>query len=576
MSDWELQERREEMARREVGHTRVRPALSWCLIILFLLVILSVPLVQHVSELRDYAAGKRRSLLPQAYDVFSLFPTAVKAPGESGSSGGGILSRLFAVNRHLLKEMKGFEETLDDQSVIGKWIRPKTQHVLTAWLGAGNEKAYCGERPWIFYRPEVDYLSGPPFLHPIQLRKRAAAGSEWATPTEPDPRVAILHLKEQLARRGIALIIMPTPIKAMIHPEKLTRRYGRRQTELQNPSYERFKEEMEWNGVLVFDAAPALMGAKARSGQAQYLATDTHWRPEAVELTAEKLKDFIQEQVLLPTVPDPGYRTGRSGMTQLGDLAVMLDLPVKQWIFPQEKASIRKVFEKNGQEPWKSQKTTDVLVLGDSFSNIYSLEAMGWGEGAGFVEQLSYALQRPLDRITRNDNGSYATREFLAGEMARGRDRLEGKRLVIYQFAIRELAVGNWKRIDLKLGKPPQTRYLALPPGSEKIVRGRIEAVSAVPRPGTVAYKDHVMAIHLADLEADGRSLTETDAMVYMRSMTDNVWTTAARYRPDETVELRLTAWSDVAGRYEGINRSELDDAALQLAEPCWGEAAKP
>jgi hypothetical protein len=574
MSDWDFQERREEMARREVGHTRIRPALSRALIVFFLLTILSVPLVQHVSELRDYAAGDRRSLLPQVYDVFSLLPAALTVPTDPGSSG-GVIFRVFAVNRRLLKEMKAFEETLDDQSVVGKWIRPKIQYALTAWLGAGNEKAYCGENPWLFYRPGVDYLSGPPFLHPVQLRKRAAGGSEWATPTEPDPRVAILHLKEQLARRGIALILLPTPIKAMIYPEKLTRRYDGRQIELQNPSYERFKEDMERNGVFVFGAAPALMAAKARGGPAQYLATDTHWRPEAVELAAEELKDFIQERVSLPPVADPGYRSERSVMTQLGDLAVMLNLSVTQRIFPREKASIRKVFEKNGQEPWKSQKTADVLVLGDSFSNIYSLEAMGWGEGAGFVEQLSYALQRPLDRITRNDNGSYATRGFLAGEMARGRDRLAGKRLVIYQFAIRELAVGNWKRINLKLGTPPETRHLALPPGGERIVRGRIEAVSAVPRPGTVAYKDHVMAIHLTDLEADGLSLAETDAMVYMRSMTDNVWTTAARYRPDETVTLRLTAWFDVANRYEGINRSELDDAALQLVEPCWGETVK-
>jgi len=572
MSDWELQDRREEMARREAGHTLIRPGLSWGLIILFLLVILSVPLVQHIAEFRDYAEGKRRSLLPQVYDVFSLLPAAMTASGDSGSS--GILSRVFTVNRHLLKEMKGFEETLDDQSIIGKWIRPKIQYVLTAWLGAGNEKAYCGVQSWLFYRPGVDYLSGPPFLHPVQLQKRAAGGSEWATPIEPDPRIAILHLKEQLSHRNIELIIVPTPIKAMIHPEKLSHRYVGRQTELQNPSYERFKEEMEREGVLVFDAAPLLIGAKAKGGQVQYLATDTHWRPEAVELTAEKLKDFIQEHVSLPSLTPSGYRAERSGITQLGDLAVMLGLPVKQQIFPREKVSIRKVLGAGG-EPWQPQKTADVLVLGDSFSNIYSLGAMGWGEGSGFIEQLSYALQRPLDRITRNDNGSYATREFLAAEMAKGRDRLAGKRLVIYQFAIRELAVGNWKRIDLKPGTPQQVKYLTLPPGSERIVRGRIETVSAVPRPGTVAYKDHVMAIHLTDLETDGRPLAETEAMVYMRSMADNVWTAAAQYRPGESVALRLIAWSDVADRYEGINRSELDDPALQFVEPCWGEAVK-
>ena len=167
MSDWKHQEQREEMARREVGNTRILPALSRILIILFLLIILSVPLIQHISEIRDYVAGERHSLLPQVYDVFSLLPAALTAPANSGSY--GIISRVFTVNRHLLKEMKGFEETLDDQSVIGKWIRPKIQYVLTAWFGAGNEKAYCGEKPWLFYRPGVDYLTGPSFLHPVQL-----------------------------------------------------------------------------------------------------------------------------------------------------------------------------------------------------------------------------------------------------------------------------------------------------------------------------------------------------------------------------------------------------------------------
>ena len=312
MSDWEFQEQREEMARREVGHTLIRPFLSRGLMVFFLLVIFSVPLVQHVGEFRDYAAGKRRSPLPQVYNVFSLLPAALTVSGESGSAQ-GLFSRIFTVNRRLLKEMKGFEEALDDQSLVGKWIRPKIQYVLTG-LGAGNEKAYCGERPWLFYRPGVDYLAGPPFLDPDRLQKRAAGVSEWETPLEPDPRVAILHLKRQLTQRGIALIIVPTPIKAMIHPEKLSPRYDGRQTALQNPSFERFKEEMEREGVLVFDAAPALMKAKAQGGQVQYLATDTHWRPEAVELAAEKLKELIRERD-----SPSAFAAGRLSCRAIGD-----------------------------------------------------------------------------------------------------------------------------------------------------------------------------------------------------------------------------------------------------------------
>ena len=90
---------------------------------------------------------------------------------------------------------------------------------------------------------------------------------------------------------------------------------------------------------------------------------------------------------------------------------------------------------------WRSSRDADVLVLGDSFSNIYSLESMGWGTSAGFVEQLSYALRRPLDRIVQNDDGAFATREMLA----RDAGRLKNTRVVVYQFAERELAFGDWK-----------------------------------------------------------------------------------------------------------------------------------
>jgi len=80
---------------------------------------------------------------------------------------------------------------------------------------------------------------------------------------------------------------------------------------------------------------------------------------------------------------------------------------------------------------------------------MYSLATLGWGESAGFAEQLSYTLQRPIDRIVQNDQGAHATRGLLARELGRGADRLAGKRVVIWQFAARELAFGDWRVIQL-------------------------------------------------------------------------------------------------------------------------------
>jgi alginate O-acetyltransferase complex protein AlgJ len=57
--------------------------------------------------------------------------------------------------------------------------------------------------------------------------------------------------------------------------------------------------------------------------------------------------------------------------------------------------------------------------------------------------------------------------------------------------------------------------------------------------------------------------------------MRDNVLTPTARFRPGDRVTLRLRPWADVADRYEKINRSEIDDTAVQLEEPCWGEIVR-
>ena len=89
------------------------------------------------------------------------------------------------------------------------------------------------------------------------------------------------------------------------------------------------------------------------------------------------------------------------------------------------------------------------MLLGDSFSNVYSMSELGWGEGAGLAEQLAASLGRPIDKIAVNAGGAFGARERLVSELAEGRDRLAGKKIVIWQFAQRELAVGNWKTLPL-------------------------------------------------------------------------------------------------------------------------------
>jgi hypothetical protein len=310
----------------------------------------------------------------------------------------------------------------------------------------------------------------------------------------------------------------------------------------------------------VFDPSANL----GTSDRALYLETDTHWRPETMQLVAENLAAFIKSQPEQVSALELTDQT----ISGVGDIARMLKLPEKQNLYPTERVTIHQV------PSWRASKDADTLLLGDSFSNIFSLAALGWGESAGFAEHLSRALGgHPLDCILRNSDAAFATREILSRELARGRDRLAGKKLVIWEFAARELAFGDWKMIDMKLGKPTLAKFFVPKSGESVTASGTVEAVSAVPRPGSVPYKDHILALHLTDLRIEGRDeAAGLEAIVYAESMRDDVLTSAAHFRPGDNVTLRLRPWSDVSDQYEKINRSEIDDPAIQLEEPCWGE----
>ena len=551
---------REEEAFREVGHTTIRRAGAWALVLGFLLLIFAVPGHQLVMEWRS-ARSEGRAFAPVALRLLQSLPESTAVVRDTSTSR---VETLWALNRSLQTAMHAYEEALEDQSVLGMWVRPKMQSVMLQHLGVGTEQVYVGHDQWLFYRPGLDYVMGPGFLEPARQRQRIASATDGAMPPQPDPRLAIVDFQQQLAQRGILLVVVPTPVKPSIHPEQFTRRIPFDHPPLQNRSYAQWIADLQAADVYVFDPVPILHERKIRTGASQYLATDTHWRPEAMDAVAAALADYLQP-FLSENEERQSHQRGAVAHSGMGDLALMLDLVTPQRLFPPEPVQIEQVLLEDGQF-WRPQERAAVLVLGDSFSNIFSFAPMGWGESGGFAEQIAFHLARPVDRIVRNDGGAFATREMLQRDLARGIDRLAETRVVVWQFAARELAWGDWRILPMELRDPVPSTFLALGSSEERVVHGRVQAVSAVPRPGTVPYRDHILSLHLVDLPDD------TEAVVYLQSMIDNEWTAAARLRRGEEVKVRLRAWQDVAERYDAINRSALDRLDLQLEEPNWGQ----
>ncbi len=719
---------REEEADRCLNHTVYSHGSQFMAVFFFLLVVFGVPLAQHVVEIRQNMAKQaewsptsgqpKPGLAPQIYDVFGLLPSGDKIKQAKGFWGYWDLIPS-------MESISSFETSLKENSVLTTSLLSPTQLLMSSLLGAGNEKAYVGKDGWLFYRPDVEYLTTPGFLEPSRLKDR----SHGATEIQPDPVKAILDFKDQLEKRGIQLVVMPMSTKPMIQPEKLVGPSAEG-ANLQNDSFAQFQSTLESKGVHVFDPTSALRELKASKGSNLYLQSDTHWGPDAMHEVAMKLGEFLDKSCGLHPATQNAFDLKPEQITNLGDIAEMLKLPKDQNLFAKQTVTIQKVVGKDGRT-WAPDRSGEVLLLGDSFSNIFSLEGMAWGSSAGFAEHLSYAVGKGIDKIVINAGGSFASRRELARQLAHGVDHLANKRVVVYEFSMRDLAQGDWKMIklpeapprvrpvepikvpvtpinptapvtlfrDLKVepstldlskhdnvkitvsappgnmqisivtadgktvrklsgsgstvdhvitdrwdGKDVQGRLVAVgnyqvkvdgerpdhspivpvlanlvvsngntkppvapppvnpvpptqgtkpagttpptgtkPPGGTTpvappkaneegmFVTGRIASRPVTPKPGSVPYKDCLIALQLTDLKVTGGTVKGQNIVVYVWGMKDNKLVDGA-YSVGQTLRFKLAPWASVESKYGGYNRQELESDDALSWDAFWGE----
>ncbi len=539
---------REAIAGAEVGHTDISRGGGIGLTACFLLLIFLVPLVQ-------LALDKGEDFGPFA--------------GGQGEQKGSVIAVVNAANKNIIKNMRQLETRLEDGSFLRQIFLPSLQYLFTRFLGQGNEKVLLAGDDYLFYSVGLDYLVGQPFLSSDQLLKRSEGNDIWESPVQPDPVAAIVHFRDQLSLLGIELLVVPVPVKGSIEPEKLVS--GNFTRPLRNRSWPDFITELISSNINIFDAGPALVDYSRHRGGA-FLQTDTHWLPGAMESVAEKLAEHIGTAFPLLTGKSE-YQVRPVNISGTGDIAKMLTLPGNVKLFAEQQVETHQVLN-DQEEYWQSDPDSAIiLLLGDSFTNMYSFNGLNWGFGAGLAEHLSHKLKQPLDLVARNDSGAYATRDILALELLRGRDRLEGKKLVIWEFSERELSSGDWKLIELELKDPVESGFLIVDPGQKIKVKGLVSSISVSPRPGSVPYTDNIVTMHLVDLHGtDGEKAELQQALVYGWGMRENKLTELAAVRSGDKISLTLSSWENMEGEYGGFRRTPLADEMLELELPNWGK----
>lgn len=415
------------------------------------------------------------------------------------------------------------------------------QQLLTSILHSGNEKAIVGkEEGWLFYKPDVAHLT---------------------LPIDPQSEECIMHMKKQLDERGIRLVLLPTPLKPMICPHQLNHDFAEGKL-LVHPEFHLWAERLKKAGVTVVNPMQSLF--ELNKTVPAFLRTDTHWSPEGMKTAASLLANTIGEE--FSGVQSATYHAVDSTVCHRGDIYSMLRLAKEvNWI-PAEQIKTETVLDAAGLFHSR-QKQAEILLLGDSFTNIYSVANMGWGRAAGLAEHLSFLLQCPIDVISRNDGGSYATRQMLRDDMAKGNDRLAGKKVIIWQFAMRELSTGNWKTMDFDLGQASDSpQYLSIEEGTVLTTEATVADMATIPHPSTVTYEDHVVAVHLTDIEGQPGK----EALVYMLAMEKRQLLPAANIRPGDRIALTMENWGSHEAVEGAFNRSELESDITFMAEPVW------
>ncbi len=416
---------------------------------------------------------------------------------------------------------------------------PVQQLRATVGLNANDVVAHQGE---LYYRPDIEHVHGRSFLKPPGAGSHVVLTRESPLERQWDPIPAIIEFDRQLKREGIRLVLLPVPSKAVFANDS--------QPPILNGGYLELLRVLRSDlGVEVLDLVPLLQELRAQ-GSPLFLEGDSHWTPGTVREVARLVAEHASVQS--PGTPFP---TIARTLSAKGDLARLLGQTRKETI-------TSSMVLGHNDEAWKPAREAPFLLLGDSFSNIYSLEEMGWGKGAGLAEMLSLEMSAPVDLIARNADGAFASRE----ELLRDPGRLANKSIVVWQFAMRELSFGNWKVLPLprkELTQRPEAKPLL------QKLEGTISRVAPVPPLTRTPYRQAVREVLLENVRSESGLLPGTVVLLGY-AVQDHLPTGMAHWEEGDKVSVQVIPWETVEGVNGRLHRFALRDPGLELLAIPW------
>ena len=334
--------------------------------------------------------------------------------------------------------LRAFEKKVEDENALVLAVRPRYQLAVWNIFNDPGEKVVlgAGEDRWLFYRQDVEFLVQP---SPLDVRSAKL----------DNPIKAIEKFRDQLKAKGVELLVVVTPGKPSVYPERLT---GSTQ-DLNGAGAaghgKAILDSLARLGLHTVDLYTPLLAAKADDAKfgPLYLNDDTHWTPRGAELAAGVIAGKVREMADAGIVdigePSMEYVASDSVADRMGDIGEMSGLN-KFGVFKVQKV-IGHVVSDSSHIPFKDDfRKAKILILGDSFSRIYQTDSP---VNAGWIAHFAKNMNRPVASIVSDGGASTLVRE----KLARKAGVLKGKKLLIWEFVERDLRFGaeGWKDVEL-------------------------------------------------------------------------------------------------------------------------------
>ncbi len=305
---------------------------------------------------------------------------------------------------------KQFEELMDKNYLIANKIKPKVQELLMLNFSEGNKKVHIGKDNYLFFKEDTQTLINKTHCKNVEIIKKNFEG-----------------LNTFLKKQEVEFFLGILPTKSQILHHMFSNNYSL-PTQKYKGCYNSISLNLKEKGLMTFNVEEFYQNLENNN---IFLKYDTHWTFDTMEEFSKFIANTIINKSKNLKINHINFIKNKFKIENHGDLYDMLDINVN---LNMQEVKINQIKSKNYSKII-NDINSDITLIGDSFTNIYSDKALKWGSNSGLAYQLAYRLKGSINSIAINGSAfkTALIKNFLKAK------KLKKKSILVLIISEREL-----------------------------------------------------------------------------------------------------------------------------------------